>query len=182
MTDTPQLKASGDPAQRRIKTQDRVLNVLLICVFGAASVAALEFSEAGRLFPLAVSLVGLVLSVLQLLFSIFTQPRADVDDSGQIEIAADMETPPDLFRARLIRFLLWVFALFLGIWLLGFKIAVPLYMAAYLRVEAKARLWLIALLIALSIYLLFYHFSRVLGVVWPEPLIAKLISLPGFLM
>lgn len=182
MTDASKLDTLDRPEQRRLRIQDRVLNIGLICLFGTAAIAALDFSQAGKLFPLAVSLVGLFLSVLQLLFSLFGQPMADDDGSGQIEIAADLETPPDLFRARLIRFIFWVSALFLGIWLLGFKIAVPLYMAAYLRVEAKAKLWLIFVLIVLTIYLLFYHFSRVLGVVWPEPLIAKIINLPGFLM
>ncbi|MEZ5824986.1 MAG: tripartite tricarboxylate transporter TctB family protein [Geminicoccaceae bacterium] len=168
-------------SQQRMILQDRVLNILLIAVFAAGSLLALGFSQAGRLFPLTVSIVGLLLSVLQLVLSLRGSDGRIGDNAGQVEIAADTDTPPELFRARLTRFLIWCIALFAGIWLLGFKIAVPLYMALYLRIEARAKIWLIALLVAASVYLLFFHFSEILGVVWPEPLIARYIELPAFL-
>ena len=160
---------------------DRIFALLLLVVFGVGVSGALEFTEAGRLFPLTISLVGCVLTALWLGRSFFSPDAPPDDGEGQVDIAVDTDIPAHLFWSRLVRFLAWAVGFFLAIWLLGFKISVPLYLAAYLRIEAKAGYALITILIVASVYLLFVHFTEVLGVVWPEPFIGRFIDLPDFL-
>jgi tripartite tricarboxylate transporter TctB family protein len=78
---------------------------------------------------------------------------------------------------RTIRFVGTTAAFFVGIWLIGFHIAVPLYMLLYLIIYGKLRWWT-ALLSALG-FLLFMvvAYDMVIRDTWPEPVIR--LPLPG---
>jgi hypothetical protein len=78
---------------------------------------------------------------------------------------------------RTLRFVLTTAGLFLGIWLIGFHIAVPIYMVLYLRIYGGVRWWVavLAALGFLSFMVLAYDVA--LRETWPEPQIY--IPLPG---
>jgi hypothetical protein len=153
--------------------------VLLVLFFAFVVFEAKDFAFAGRLFPLAVGIPAFILSVLQLVLDLRAKPKGEEaapDDFA--DIAADASIPSAVVRARGIRFLCWFLGLYLGIWVLGFKIAVPLFFIGYMWLEGRAR-WLVTVpLTALSVYLIFYHFENLLGVFWPECILSRWFEVP----
>jgi hypothetical protein len=78
---------------------------------------------------------------------------------------------------RTLRFVLTTAAFFAAIWLIGFHVAVPIYMVLYLIIYGKVRWWA-ALLWAVG-FLLFMivAYDIVIRSSWPEPVIR--LPLPG---
>ncbi len=177
------LQPDNDQAEqfRKLETESQILTVVLLAVFGIGILGALKFSQAGGLFPLTVSIAGFLLCLLQIAMS---QAAKRKPPTGGEPVYPDVTfgLPPEIVSKRMTRFMLWIGLLFAGIWLFGFKIAVPLYFIAYLRIEAKAKWGIIALLVLGSGYLIFYHLSEVLGVIWPTPAISRVVPLPDFLL
>ena len=91
---------------------------------------------------------------------------------GVIDLEAD-RSMPSLVRARkAARVFAWLLVLYLGIWLLGFKIAVVAFLTAYVAIEARSRWFSILGLLALLVFFLFL-FERFLGVYWLEGLLGQ---------
>lgn len=143
---------------------------------------ARDYSLAGRLFPMVIACVGIILTLIQLIVDLKHRRNMgeDINQSSQdfVDIAPDADIPKEVVRKRGFRFLSWFLGLYLSIWILGFKISVPAFIVAYLRIEIKANWSRIVLLTTITIYLIFYHFEKILGVFWPKPLIADWIKVP----
>jgi hypothetical protein len=79
-------------------------------------------------------------------------------------------------KRRAIRFTSAVGALFLSIWLLGFHLALPIWLVTYLVLFAKVKP-VVVLLVALAFegLLLGVH-DFIINVPWPEPLIWRVIG------
>lgn len=159
------------------------LFTVFICVlFFIGIYDSKNYSWAGRLFPLVIACVGIVLALIQLLVDL--KPRRHDGEGAQqntedyVDIAPDADISKEVVRRRGLQFLAWFLGLYLCIWIFGFKIAVPIFFVAYLRTEIKADWYKILLLTAITVYLIFYHFENILGVFWPKPLVANLIEIP----
>ena len=164
----------------KIKGRPRIwLSLFLVLVFAYAVFEAKDFAFAGRLFPLAVGILALILSVLQLVFDLCKDPKdMEIGPEDFVDIAPDLSLPPTVLRVRALRFLCWILCLYLGIWILGFKIAVPIFFISFLWLEGKVR-WLINIsLTSLSVYAIFYHFEKLLSVYWPKPLLSRWFEIP----
>lgn len=156
-----------------------LFTVFLIALFAFAVFEAKDFAFAGRLFPLIVGIPALILTIVQLFLDLKAKPAANgADRQDFVDIAPDLSIPVTVVRTRALRFLSWILGLYLGIWVVGFKIAVPLFFIAFMRVEGKARWILIFSLTALSVYAIFYHFEELLGVFWPKPAISRWVEIP----
>jgi hypothetical protein len=122
---------------------------------------------------------ALLLTLIQIIVEIRRQQKPDQDTTQDfVDIAPDRDIPPDAVRKRGFRFLAWIVGVYLGIWFVGFKVTVPLFFIAFMRIEGKASWRLILSLTAISVYMIFYHFEELLGVFWPRPLIANWIKIP----
>ncbi|NVM22849.1 MAG: hypothetical protein HWN68_13840 [Desulfobacterales bacterium] len=156
-----------------------LFSVFLIIVFAFAVFEAKDFAFAGRLFPLIVGIPALILTLVQFFLDLRAKPEGDeVALQDFVDIAPDVSIPLTVVRTRALRFLCWILGLYLGIWVVGFKIAVPLFFIAFMRVEGRARWLLIISLTALSVYAIFYHFEELLGVFWPKPVISRWVEIP----
>lgn len=165
-----------------LKKIDVLFTLLFLAIFLTGIIVAMDYSSAGSLFPTVTACAGVVLILAQLIVGLREPIRQESDLEGKkldyVDIAPDADIPNEVVRQRGLGFLGWVLGFYVAIYLVGFQISVPFFIAAYLRVECKAAWWKIALLAAVSVYLTFYHFKEILGVVWPKPLIADFISLP----
>jgi len=160
-------------------------SIFMLALFTIGFYKAIYFPPAGRIFPLIIAGSGLVLTIFQIVIDLknqlktgenFKQNRQDY-----VDIAPDSDIPIELVRKRGLRFLGWIVGLYLGIYVFGFKIAVPVFFVSFLRIEGKASWFIILLLTTISIYAIFFHFENLLGVFWPRPLIVDWIKLPSII-
>jgi len=76
-------------------------------------------------------------------------------------------------RARFLRIALFILGLYLGIWLFGFHVALPLGILLYVRVYGQLS-WLGSLCVGLIfLALLVGVYDRLLNATWHEPLVRK---------
>ncbi len=79
-------------------------------------------------------------------------------------------------KRRAVRFIASVAALFLGVWVFGFHLALPIWVMTYLFLFAKAKPIVILIIgIAFEGLLLGVH-DFIIDVPWPEPLFWRLIG------
>jgi hypothetical protein len=163
----------------KMKFRPRIwVTIFFILVFSYGAYEAIEFPFANRFFPLLVSGIGLVLCLIQLYLDLKKSSKIlkeELDD--YVDIASNFSFPASVVRKRAVRFLSWYVSLLLGIWILGFKIAVPLFFIGFLRIDGKVRWPVTIILTSVSIYTIFFHFENLLGVYWPEPILGKWIHI-----
>jgi hypothetical protein len=83
---------------------------------------------------------------------------------------------PAAEKRRAIRFIASVGALFLGVWLIGFHLALPIWVMTYLFLFAKVKPIVILIIgIAFESLLLGVH-DFIIDVPWPEPVFWRIIN------
>jgi hypothetical protein len=119
----------------------RILFGLFLIVVGAYAVhSALGWSFKTALFPLSVSIPLIILTAAQLLLDLFGKAETAGGPAIDLELAADV--PPDVARRRVIGIFFWVAGFILLVFLLGFPIAVPLFILCYLTLQSHESWWL----------------------------------------
>lgn len=127
-----------------------------------------------RLFPWYVGIPMFVLCLVQLAMEIYrskqpVDPHRGTSNTGDLQVDWNMGTRLVLLRAA--NFFGWLVGLILGIWLLGFFIAVPLFTFLYLKLEAKEG-WRLSLTLAgAALLFLIGLFEQVLHTHWLKPLL-----------
>lgn len=162
-----------------MKIKPRIfMTIFLIMAFSFGAYEAIEFPYANRLFPLLISLTGLVLCIIQLFLDIKNNSKDSRENAEDIvDIGSDFSIPASVVRARALLFLFWYSSLTICIWLVGFKIAIPIFFVSFLRIEGKVSWTVTFILTAVSIYAIFFHFENLLGVYWPDALFKKWINI-----
>ena len=131
-------------------------------------IESLEWPLGSALMPWIALGIGAPFWVYRLLVLIF---RAREAPAGQImDIGFRTGGDPKGERARFFRIALFVVGLYLGIWLFGFHVALPLGILFYVRVYGQLS-WLGSLCVALMfLALLIGVYDRLLNAAWHEPL------------
>ena len=63
----------------------------------------------------------------------------------------------------------WIVGLFVAIWMIGFNIAIPLFVFLYLKVESREKWWFSLLFAGVGWAFVYGLFIRVLHIPFPEP-------------
>jgi hypothetical protein len=107
--------------------------------------------------------------------------RKHAMEKGQImDLGFRFGGDPVAERRRALRYIASVAALFLGAWIFGFHITLPLWVMSYLFLFAKMKPMPIAIIgVAFEGLLLGVH-DFIIDVPWPEPLFFRLIQLEYF--
>jgi hypothetical protein len=147
------------------------LAVLLLVAAGLATTA--PWPQSARLFPWVILVPTLGLCVAQLALSLLRPrgPAVRMRPGHVMDLASDDNLPDAVVAARVFRLSLWIGGFVLAIWLLGLVIAVPLFVFAYITIDARERPWLALLCAALMFALLCGVFETLLHVPWPRPVI-----------
>jgi len=146
----------------------RASAVLALCVMAAAgygAAAAWSWPEKTRLFPLVIAVPLFCLAVAELVWSLAGsgEPRGDVRD---FQFAHGL--PPEEARKRAAFAGAWIAGFFAAVVLLGFPIAVPLFVFLYLRLEARES-WVLCAVFAAVVSGVFYAlFDRLLHLPFPQ--------------
>jgi len=118
----------------------RILFSLVLIAIGVYAVyAAWGWTFKARLFPLAVSIPLMALAAAQLLLDLFG--KAETASGPALELEFEANVPPDVAWRRVIGMLLWIAGFILLVFLLGFPVAIPLFVFSYLWLQGEAGWW-----------------------------------------
>ena len=149
-----------------------LVTAFFVLFFGFALFEARNFPSQPQIYPVLTASTGIIFTLLAL----WRELRGKINDVGQegiMDLAPDRTTPPAIVRRRALRILSWILGLYLGIWVLGFKLAIFLFFVLFLRLEGRANWLLTAILTAFSVYLMVFQFERLLSVFWPTGLLEQ---------
>jgi len=116
-----------------------LFSLFLIAVAAYAVYSASAWSFKAALFPLSVSIPLIALTAAQLLLDLFGKAETANGPSVELEFGADVA--PDVARRRVSATLLWIGGFILLVFLLGFPVAVPVFMLSYLGLQSRAGWW-----------------------------------------
>ena len=116
-----------------------LFSLFLIAVAAYAVRSAWGWTFKAGLFPLAVSIPLIVLTATQLLLDLFGKAETAKGPSVDLEFGADV--PLEIARRRVTNVLLWIGGFILLVFLLGFPVAVPVFMLSYLGLQSRAGWW-----------------------------------------
>lgn len=127
-------------------------------------------------FPLAIGIPSLGLALLALGLELRGARGPAMATSAVEAEPAEPLRPPEVVRQRTLAMMGWVVGFFLGIWLLGFSLAVPVLTFLYLKLGAGER-WPISLALTALGYAFFHGlFDSALHVPFPQGLLFELLG------
>jgi putative tricarboxylic transport membrane protein len=141
-------------------------SALLVITFAWALWGSRDFGVRAGLFPWAVCAPGLLLGLVQLARDL--KGRREAPPGHDVGGEAGPEVPAEVARRRTIEICLWIAAFWLAIWLLGFSLATLVTTIAYLRISARERWTMCAILAASAFAFVYGLFEKGLGVPFPD--------------
>jgi len=153
---------------------------ILFCLFliGVAAFAvwaAVGWTFKAKLFPLTVSIPLMILAVTQLLMEIRGKGESAEGPAVDLEFSADVA--PEVARRRAIGAFLWVAGFILLVYLLGFPLAVPIFMFSYLSTQSRIGV-LLSLGLTVATWLFFYGlFQRLIHLSFEDGLIQTMLGI-----
>lgn len=169
-----------------------VLTVIIFSLFAFILIDGIGQPVQARLFPMTVGLVGLVLSMIQLIKEItilikrarmqakegyIDQPDADDNDpSGASDFAITAEEKTRTGRLRAAEQFIWIGGLLLSLWLIGFHIAVPLMVGLYLLRHRES--WVIIAGVSAGVAVVVWLvFDNLLNLPFPKGILFRMLGL-----
>ena len=149
--------------------------LFLIAVAGYAIHSALHWTFKAKLFPLAVSIPILILVTIQLVLDLLGKTETREGPAMDLELAADV--PPEVARRRVIGIFLWIAGFILLVYLLGFPVAVPLFMVSYLSLQGGIRWWQTVGLTAVAWGFFYVVFQRIVHLQFEDGLLQTWLGL-----
>jgi putative tricarboxylic transport membrane protein len=171
----PQIKLLKNPLYRPLFALFFV--ALFIYVLRETFFEIRPMEERAALFPMVLGIPCLVLALLALGQELFYTFRAGSDSGSPPEVAFSMEGA--MIRRRAISIVGWILGFFVGIWLLGFIIAVPVASLLYFRLAGGEK-WSIAVPLSLGAWAVFYGlFDYLLHLPFPDGTLLVWLNLVG---
>ena len=157
------------------------LSLFFVVVIACLVVSAAHWQWDTRLFPWAIGIPALALALWQLVSdakgSGSKLEEQETSAVGPLDIPVDSSIPPDVMLRRTLTAMGWIIAFTVGIWLLGFLVAIPIFVFLYLVYGAGAGIWGALVITCLTWLFIWGLFDYVMHLAWPE---AALLTLLGF--
>jgi hypothetical protein len=155
-----------------LKVRPQAIFSLIFLIFFAIFVyQAQEWRLQARLYPWAIGIPMLILAIIQVILDLKGVERKQMDDAAPMDFQFTQTVEPSLAKRRAIIMFGWLFGFFLGIWLLGFPIMIPLMVFSYLKIQSNER-WTISIVLTVLAWVFFYFlFVRLLNLPFPDGLI-----------
>ncbi|MFQ5852588.1 MAG: tripartite tricarboxylate transporter TctB family protein [Candidatus Binatia bacterium] len=159
-----------------------VFDLIVVGILTGAVLSAWEWPFATRLFPLTIGIPVLTVALAQLLREVYLVVRGNIKEGKYREehihdIPVDRSVPTALMAARAGGFFGWAAGLFILVLLIGFKVAVPVFLIAFLKYYSRASWPLTIVLVASVLALLLGLFDQVLHVPWPKGVMERWLGL-----
>lgn len=113
------------------------LAILGLFVFGVFTASSWSYQT--RMFPWAIGIPAAGFCLAQFAIELWRarMPATEEDSTGIMDLPVDRTVPVSLVIRRAANMFGWLFGLFAGVWFLGFLIAVPIFVALYLALQAR---------------------------------------------
>ena len=152
-----------------------LFSLFLIAIAAYAVHSALGWTFKAALFPLSVSIPLIILAAAQLLLDLFGGTETAKGPALDMELADNVT--PDVARRRAMGIFLWVAGFILLVFLVGFPIAVPLFMLSYLRLQSRVGWWQSIGLTAAAWGFFYVVFERVIRLQFEAGLVQNWLGL-----
>lgn len=156
------------------------LSIFFCTVIAAAVVTAAEWSWDTRLFPWVVGIPALALALWQLLADFRgAQSRIDSEEApapGLADAPVDETLPQAIRFRRTLRAMGWILGFVFGIWLLGFLVAIPLFVLLYLKMEAGAGTSVAIILALVTELFIWAVFDALMHLAWPQAALWEMLG------
>lgn len=146
--------------------------ILIAMIF--AVLTALSWPAQSQLFPFVALMPAIVLCGLQLAMDVFKPEPAAGTSGGHKHGAMDLGTDPSIqggLVSGLTNFILWILGLVTGIYLFGFIIALPGFIFAYLKLQAResTRIAIVCSIAFLAYLVIIFHLA--VHIRWFDPVL-----------
>ncbi len=143
-------------------------------VAGWALLETRDWPIKAALYPRAVTIPLLLLAVAESLLSL--KGAAEPEAAQATDVSLTSSTTPEQDTRRTVTMVAWIAGLLLGVILVGFQAAVPLFVLAYLRAQGKER-WVVSVVLAIAAGGVFHLlFVRLLHLPLPVGLIVRVFT------
>jgi hypothetical protein len=137
-----------------VRPSGRALFSLFLVLVGAfAVVSAWRWPFKAALFPLAVGIPLAVVASAQLVLDL--RGRGEPAGGPAVDLQFGGDVPEDVARRRAGTLFAWIVGFVALVWLVGFPIAVPVFMASYLLLQSAAH-WRVAVGLTAAAWAFFY--------------------------
>ena len=154
---------------RRLLNLRCALSLATACVAGYALYASWSWPFRTALFPRVLALPILLLALIELALSVWGSEKER--DSHAVDFQLTDTVEPALARKRTIAIIIWTLGFLALILLVGFPLAVPIFVFAYLKIAGGEPWTLTLALTAISWLSMEGLFNRLLHLPFPEGLI-----------
>jgi hypothetical protein len=157
---------------RRILNLRCALSLATACVAGYALYASWSWPFRTALFPRVIALPILLLALIELALSVWGSEKERDGHAVDFQLTDTVE--PALARKRTIAIIMWTLGFLALIVLVGFPLAVPIFVFAYLKIAGREPWTLTIALTAISWLAMDGLFDRLLHLPFPEGLVFAL--------
>ena len=148
--------------------------LIFFCVF---VYMAQEWRMQARLYPWAIGIPMVILAIVQVILDLKGIQAKQSTDATPMDFQFSKGTDPIVARKRTIIMFTWLFGFFLGIWLLGFPIAIALMVFTYLKFQGREP-WGLSILLTVIAWIVFWGlFVKLLTLPFPEGLIVTWLGI-----
>lgn len=159
---------------RRLLNLRGVLSLTAVCVAAYALYASWSWPFRTALFPRVIALPILFLALTEWALSVWSSEKEREGHAVDFQLTETVE--PALARKRTIAIIIWTLGFLVLILLVGFPLAVPIFVFAYLKIAGREPWTLTIVLTAVSWLSMEGLFNRFLHIPFPEGLIFGLWS------
>jgi len=162
----------------RLKPQ-LLLDLAVIIFFVIFVYEARDWRLQARLYPWVIGIPMVGLSVIHMIRGLKGAPDkpSRQPSDAPVDFQFTRGIAPALARRRALNIFSWIFGFFVGIWLLGFAIAIPGFVFLYLKVQSGEG-WGRSLVLTGAAWLIFWGlFDRLLHLPFPEGMVFSLLGL-----
>ena len=124
-----------------------------MAVAAYAAFSARRWSFKAALFPLATGIPLFVLAGTQLILELFGGNEATSGPAVELQLSTDVD--PKVARKRVAAILAWIAGFILLVFLVGFPIAVPVFIFSYLSLQSRVG-WRLSFTLTAIAWLCFY--------------------------
>lgn len=117
---------------------------------GYGVIAATAWPLKAALFPFVIGIPLFCLAAAEALWTLFGSPPAEAGEAKDFQLSIGKDT-----ARRTLVVTGWILAFFAAIVLIGFQIAVPLFVFLYLRLQARES-WALSIVMTAAIWGVFY--------------------------
>lgn len=159
-----------------MKSRGHIVFSVFIVLIGAYVIfSASHWSFKTGFFPLAVAIPLVILALLHLLLQFFGAPETAGSPAVEAEFANDVS--PEVARQRVIAIFSWIASFVLLVYLVGFPLAVPVFIFLYLKFYSRES-WLSSLTLTAAAWGFFYVvFQHVVRLQFEDGIIQRWLSL-----